>query len=121
MTTGNQKLIGLALLALIVATGLGGCGKKTSPEAEAIKNSRFRLNKIPQSCTTRTEYPATVRECRKKICNDLKGDHCKGGLDDMAAASLVSCIKEKLALVGADRDDCRLFVYDLKNAIGKKE
>ena len=116
----NRQALAIILLFALVTLALAGCSSKETPQTEAIKNSQFKIDRVPQSCTKRKEYPQTVRTCRKSVCAGLPAAHCKGGLDDKASASLISCIKENLKLNGADHDDCRLFVYDLKSAIGSK-
>ena len=113
----RQRIGWLLLLAVLIPLFLAGCTTKMQEVSEKIRASQMQMPAKPKSCTRRTEYPKIVRQCRQKICKTLASEHCAGGLDDVASASWLSCVKEELLVSGANRDDCRLFIYDLEAAM----
>lgn len=111
-----------APLAVVTACALAvllpACGSLPVSTIESkIHDAQFKMPRKPASCTRQSSYPSVVRQCRQKICDGLKEQHCKKGMDDVASAQWLSCVKEELLVTGANKDDCRLFLYDLEAAM----
>lgn len=117
---GRENIMLMLGIGLLLALFLAGCSTKMQDVEQKIRQSQMKMPDKPKSCTQRTEYPKIVRQCRQQACKVLAKRHCKGGLDDVASASWLSCVKEELLVSGANRDDCRLFIYDLEAVMNGK-